>query len=972
MLNINKLHSQNNICVQKIAPPKKFPLNRDSNPHFPFYINLVALLFCLFLGACGVKSNSRSSNSNSSSEEEEEVLPKDCKVENGVTELRNGQCEVIACDAGFDNQEDNSRCQATIARYYSPAGSNDRTACTKPDDSSWTTTTGLTSLADCATQAWTCNDAGFDNQEDNSRCQATLTGYYSPAGSNGRTACPSKPDDSSWTSGTRLAAIDECEWACNSGFDNQEDNSRCQATIARYYSPAGSNDRTACTKPDDSSWTTTTGLTSLADCATQAWTCNDAGFDNQEDNSRCQATLTGYYSPAGSNGRTACPSKPDDSSWTSGTRLAAIDECEWACNSGFDNQEDNSRCQATIARYYSPAGSNDRTACTKPDDSSWTTTTGLTSLADCATQAWTCNDAGFDNQEDNSRCQATLTGYYSPAGSNGRTACPSKPDDSSWTSGTRLAAIDECEWACNSGFDNQEDNSRCQATIARYYSPAGSNDRTACTKPDDSSWTTTTGLTSLADCATQAWTCNDAGFDNQEDNSRCQATLTGYYSPAGSNGRTACPSKPDDSSWTSGTRLAAIDECEWACNSGFDNQEDNSRCQATLTGYYSPAGSNDRTACTKPDDSSWTSGTGLAAIDECEWACNSGFDNQEDNSRCQATLTGYYSPAGSNDRTACTKPDDSSWTSGTGLAAINECEWACNINYYKSKNSNACFRTKTAITAGASHTCAILSDNTVKCWGDNTYGQLGTAAGIPDLGGKDATHIAAGWHYTCVILADKSVHCWGRGDDGMTTPNLGSKKATHIAGGIVHTCVILVDKSVYCWGHNEYGRLTPNLGGKAATHIAAGHHHSCVILADKSVHCWGQNKEGKITPNLGSNTATQIAVGYYHTCAILDDDGDVSNGGPVSCWGANTHGEATPNLGGKEATHITAGLYHTCAILEDESVKCWGQNKDGRITPNLGSQDATHIAAGWDFNCAILADGSVQCWGLWFYGYTLD
>ena len=193
------------------------------------------------------------------------------------------------------------------------------------------------------------------------------------------------------------------------------------------------------------------------------------------------------------------------------------------CNAGYDNQEDNNLCQTTIARHYSPAGSNTRTACTKPNDSSWTITTGLTSVEDCATQGWRCN-AGYDNQEDNKLCQATIAGHYSLADNNDRVACTDKPDSSSWTTATGLDSNDKCAWTCNAGYDNQEDNKLCQATIAGHYSPAGSNSRTACTKPDDSSWTTTTGLTSVEDCAAQAWTCN-AGYDNEEDNKLCQATI---------------------------------------------------------------------------------------------------------------------------------------------------------------------------------------------------------------------------------------------------------------------------------------------------------------------------------------------------------------------------------------------------------------------------------------------------------------
>ena len=88
-------------------------------------------------------------------------------------------------------------------------------------------------------------------------------------------------------------------------------------------------------------------------------------------------------------------------------------------------------------------------------------------------------------------------------------------------------------------------------------------------------------------------------------------------------------------------------------------------------------------------------------------------------------------------------------------------------------------RTATAISAGVYHRCALLDNASVKCWGYNYYGQLGidstsdkgdgssgdTMTDLPtvNLGtGRTATATAAGNYHTCALLDNASVKCWGR------------------------------------------------------------------------------------------------------------------------------------------------------------------------------------------------------------------
>ena len=154
-------------------------------------------------------------------------------------------------------------------------------------------------------------------------------------------------------------------------------------------------------------------------------------------------------------------------------------------------------------------------------------------------------------------------------------------------------------------------------------------------------------------------------------------------------------------------------------------------------------------------------------------------------------------------------------------------------------------RTAVAITVGAAHTCALLDNAAVKCWGYNFDGELG-------LG--DVMRSAA--------MAS------GELGDGLPAVALGTgRTATAVVAGAFHTCAVLDDATVKCWGYNVEGQLgvgdTANRGdaagelgdalpaialgtGRTATGLAVGGFHSCAVLEDATMKCWGFNGSGQL------------------------------------------------------------------------------------------------------------------------------
>ena len=301
-----------------------------------------------------------------------------------------------------------------------------------------------------------------------------------------------------------------------------------------------------------------------------------------------------------------------------------------------------------------------------------------------------------------------------------------------------------------------------------------------------------------------------------------------------------------------------------------------------------------------------------------------------------------------------------------------------------------------AVSSGISHVCALLNTGAVRCWGYNNKGQVGngqtsaftpvsTPASVTGLSSGVAA-ISAGNDFTCALLTNGGVRCWGDNSEGQlgngTLTNSSSpvvvsglsSSAVSIATGNYHACALLTSGTVQCWGKNsslELGGGNPDdrtmtpvdvqFLGAGVKSVAVGGSHSCALFNAGNVKCWGSNSYGQTgsdflhwrtgvadVGNLNSS-AISIDLGNSHSCAVLST-------GEARCWGLNNHSQL--GNGGTTNTHlpvtvsglssgvtsISAGVSYSCATISDGGVKCWGINSWGTLGDGTTTTRSTPVS----------------------------
>jgi len=265
-------------------------------------------------------------------------------------------------------------------------------------------------------------------------------------------------------------------------------------------------------------------------------------------------------------------------------------------------------------------------------------------------------------------------------------------------------------------------------------------------------------------------------------------------------------------------------------------------------------------------------------------------------------------------------------------------------------------RTVTSVVAGHYATCAILDNGSVKCWGfgpqlglgetppwGDEPGEMGDNLPAVDLGaGRTAKQIGVGYWKACALLDDDSVKCWDQSPLPAVTV-LGAPIAEISSGYAPYAR--FADGTV---GEPEstervaLGRASP------ATALFSTDIGLCALLGDNSTVCQFKNEMAAVPP-WGGPGIVAVSLSSFpgkHQCGLM-------LGGSVRCWvppfypetwvdpdvPADAQGGVTVKLAGPAVSVTSGGADYACALLNDGRVQCWGDQAAflGNVDVNNGA-----------------------------------
>ena len=289
-----------------------------------------------------------------------------------------------------------------------------------------------------------------------------------------------------------------------------------------------------------------------------------------------------------------------------------------------------------------------------------------------------------------------------------------------------------------------------------------------------------------------------------------------------------------------------------------------------------------------------------------------------------------------------------------------------------------------SVSAGGIHSCAVTTSGAVKCWGSNDDGELGdgtnTDSNVPvGVVGLDSgvASVSAGPAHSCAVTLSGALKCWGQNSHGQlgtgNTRNsavpvdvvgLSSGVAT-VATGPEHSCAVTTSGAVKCWGYNYFGQL-----GNGTTSLPPDHDSRVPVDV----------------VGLAAGVAA-VSVGYANSCAV-------TTSGALKCWGYNDYGQLgtgttitakTPAdvIGlGLGVASVSMNANHGCAVMTSSAVKCWGDDASrllGNTNPRsfapwevLGLTGIHGVSAGASHTCVVTTGGAMKCWGNDYRGQLGD